>query len=70
MKQRLHTYTNRIWRDDHNFVKVDTHKICRYLPENNSLQFQVRETSNGMYVNRLVEIDKNEFLQRLTEVLT
>lgn len=70
MRQRLHIYGNRISRDDRNFIKVGQHKICRYLPENNSLQFQVRETSNGMYINRLIEIEKNEFLQRLTEVLT
>ncbi len=70
MRQRLHTYQNRIWRDDHNFVKVGNHKICRYLPGDSLLQFQVRETCNGAYINRLIEIDKNEFMQRLTEVLT
>jgi len=68
---KLHTYgNNRIWRNDRNFILIGNHKICRYRPHNDTFEFQVSETVNNRYVKRFVEVEKDEFIERLTEVLT
>lgn len=58
---------NRIWRDDRNFIMVGNHKICRYLPRNNSFEFQVTSSRN---IKQFVEVEKDDFIKRLKEVLT
>ena len=68
---KLHNYeNNRIWRDDRNFILIGKHKICRYLPRSDTFEFQVSETVNNRYVKRFVEVEKDEFIERLNEVLT
>jgi hypothetical protein len=66
--ERLHDYgKNRIWKDDRNFILIENHKICRYLPHSNTFEFQVTGSRN---IKRFVEVEKSEFLARLSEVLT
>jgi hypothetical protein len=68
---KLHTYgQNRIWRDASGFVRVGSRVICRYLPGQDTLQFQYTTVINGHNAKRFIEVEKSEFLERLTEVLT
>ena len=68
---KLHTYgNNRIWRDGRNFILIGNHKICRYRPHSDTFEFQVSGTVKGHYTKRFVEVAKNEFIERLSEVLT
>ncbi len=69
MRQRLHTYgQNNIWRNPNNFICVGNHKVCRYIPDDDTLEFQVSMQSGGRYVKRLVEVSRVEFIDRLIEV--
>lgn len=70
MKQRLHTYGNRIRRDKHNFIRSGSVPICRYLPEHNSFEFLVNDHINGKRVRRFMEVEPVEFINRLSECLT
>ena len=69
MRQRLHTYgQNHIWRNPNNFICVGEHKVCRYMPTSDTLEFQVSMQSGNKYVKRLVEVERSEFIKRLMEV--
>ena len=70
MKQRLHVYQNKIYRDRNNFIRSGNTPICRYLPENNSFQFILNGHVNGKRIRRFVEVEPYEFIERLTECLT
>ncbi len=69
MKQRLHTYgQNSIYRNNQDFICVGQHRVCRYLPKNDMLEFQISMVSGGGYVKRLVEVERKEFIRHLNEV--
>ncbi len=69
MRQRLHTYgDNKIWRNRQDFICIGQYKVCRYLPENDTLEFQVSMTSGGKYIKRLIEVERMKFIQHLNEV--
>jgi hypothetical protein len=66
---KLHSYGN-IYRDRNNFIRIGSVRVCKYLPERNTFEFLVKDVINGRSVKRFMEVEPQEFIERLTECLT